>query len=196
MKTFAPILLASASFIGLSSAQVYPPVNPDDIDINIRNLWCVNQQEACPALCEDQEQVSATTNDCDPETLTFECLCENNVSPNMTEYSMTIPYHLCQQSITNCVANCGNGEAVCSNLCFTGKKCGASAPTLHNSTTTSSAPTPSKTSNKDNGDNEEDDSDPFAEDDKALAATTATSGTALALGLMAAVAGMSFFGLL
>jgi hypothetical protein len=202
MKSFAPILLASAGLIGLSAAQVYPPTNPDDIDINIRDLWCVNQQQACPALCEDQEQVGATVNDCDPETLSFECLCENNTTPNMTEYSLTIPYQLCKQSITDCVANCGNGEAVCSNLCFTGKKCGASDPTLHNSTTTTSAPTPSKTSNKDNGgDSDKDDDgnsfdDEGDEDDEGLAATMATSGTALGLGLMAAVAGMGFLGLI
>jgi hypothetical protein len=197
MKSFAPILLASVGLIGLSTAQVYPPTNPDDIDINIRNLWCVNQQEACPALCQDQEQVGAMANDCDPETLEFQCLCENNKSPNMTEYSMTIPYHLCKQSITDCVANCGNGEAVCSDLCFTGKKCGATAPTRHNSTTTSSSPTPSKTSNTDDEDEEDSDEDPFADDDdEGLAATIATSGTALGLGLMAAVAGMGFLGLL
>lgn len=195
MKSFAPILLASVGLIGLSTAQVYPPVNPDDIDINKRDQWCVDQQSTCPALCQDQEQVDAETNDCDAETLEFQCICENNVSPNMTEYSLTIPYHLCMQSITDCVENCGNGEAVCSNLCFTGKTCGASNPTLQNSTTTSSAPTPSKTSNNDN-DDEEDDENSFADDDEGLATTMATSGTALGLGIMAAVAGMGFLGLL
>lgn len=107
---------------------------------------------------------------------------------------MTIPYHLCSQSITNCVANCGNGEATCSDLCFTGKKCGATSPTLRNETTTTSAPKPTKTSGDD--DEEENDDDPFAEEDENFAVTMATSGTAIGLGLMAAVAGIGFLGVL
>ena len=55
-------------------------------------------------------------------------------------YSLWIPYQLCTLSIQQCSDNCNN-DAKCSQLCFNGKKCGASNPTRVNVTTTASTAT-------------------------------------------------------
>ena len=55
-------------------------------------------------------------NDCDSDALTYSCVCENNVAPNITQYSQTLPYYICTQWGTNCVKNC-NGDNTCADKC-------------------------------------------------------------------------------
>jgi len=96
MKSFAVILVASTALISLSAAQVYEPVNPEDIDYAVRERWCSDQFGTCEGLCQDQEQVPAGQNECDPETLVYTCVCENDKTP-----SPSIP----RLSTINCVSN-------------------------------------------------------------------------------------------
>lgn len=49
-------------------------------------------------------------------TLTYDCVCANGQSPNVTEYSQTLPFYICQEWGTQCVANCGQ-DNTCSNDC-------------------------------------------------------------------------------
>lgn len=55
-------------------------------------------------------------NDCDSDALTYTCVCENGVAPNITEYSQTLPYFICQQWGNTCVENC-NGDNSCQSAC-------------------------------------------------------------------------------
>ena len=55
-------------------------------------------------------------NDCDADALTYNCLCENNVAPNITQYSQTLPYYICTQWGTQCVTNC-RGDNTCADKC-------------------------------------------------------------------------------
>jgi hypothetical protein len=55
-------------------------------------------------------------NDCDSDALTYTCVCDNGVAPNITEYSQTLPYFICQQWGNTCVENC-NGDSTCQSAC-------------------------------------------------------------------------------
>lgn len=61
----------------------------------------------------------------------------------MTEYSLTLPYHMCKEWTENCVAGCYQGNNICQSECREKHPCGARDPTRVNVTdtaTTSSAP--------------------------------------------------------
>ncbi|RPB27187.1 hypothetical protein L211DRAFT_747173, partial [Terfezia boudieri ATCC MYA-4762] len=132
----AVLALVSGLFT-LVSAQTYPTITADDVSNSTREIWCDQQKGICPNLCQDQTHADPVNNDCWSEDLHYECVCVNNVRPNLSEYSLTIPYNLCLQGIQACADNCGNNQD-CANLCFSGKQCGASGPRRVNSTTSTS----------------------------------------------------------
>ncbi|KAI5780688.1 hypothetical protein DFH27DRAFT_529505 [Peziza echinospora] len=191
MKFIAPLALA-AGMASFASAQFYPTPTPDDIDWNVRKLWCTQQTEVCPAICQDQSFLGADTNECDPDTLAYTCICEDGRQPNLTEYSVTLPYNICQWSKQECVNNC-KGEATCSNLCFTGKNCGATDPRKVNVTSTATS-TASKTgtatpTGTDGGD-EEDKFNP------SMGQTLSAFGSVYGVGVMVAGIAVGFWGML
>jgi len=72
------------------------------------------------------------------ETLTYGCVCSNGLQPNMSEYSLTLPFHVCQKWGDQCVTGCGmNNE--CANKCRVDHPCGAQSPKRVNQTTSSTA---------------------------------------------------------
>jgi hypothetical protein len=73
--------------------------------------------------------------------LSYGCLCGNNLQPNVSEYSLTLPYFVCTEWGTQCVAACGN-DNTCASACRQDHPCGAQDPQRNYTTTTSSsAPT-------------------------------------------------------
>ena len=74
------------------------------------------------------------------KTLAFDCVCAvNGLSPNVSEYSQTIPYFICTKNNDNCVAAC-SGASGCQAACRENHPCGAQNPTrVNESTTTTSA---------------------------------------------------------
>ncbi|KAF8456283.1 hypothetical protein BGX38DRAFT_1127569, partial [Terfezia claveryi] len=137
MKSVAVLALVSGLFT-LVSAQTYPDITADSVLNSTREIWCDQQIGICPNLCQDQAHVDPIHNDCWPDDLYYECICAGNIKPNLSEYSLTIPYNLCMQSKQACADNCGNNQD-CANLCFSGKQCGASDPRRVNSTSTSTS---------------------------------------------------------
>ncbi|EQK99610.1 hypothetical protein OCS_04671 [Ophiocordyceps sinensis CO18] len=90
------------------------------------------------------EPGTTLVNDCDPKQLTYGCLCGNNKRPNVSEYSLTLPYFICQEWGNQCVKDCTNNR--CASDCRENHPCGASAPKKYNSTASSSVnPTASQT---------------------------------------------------
>lgn len=87
----------------------------------------------CPIICQQVEPRTTEVNSCDPDTLTYGCLCGNGLQPNLTEYSLTIPYFTCTEWGTQCVAGC-NGDSACQSSCRQDHPCGARDPTLANKT--------------------------------------------------------------
>ncbi|KAF2013342.1 hypothetical protein BU24DRAFT_350530 [Aaosphaeria arxii CBS 175.79] len=150
------IAVAAFAFATLSAAQSDPQQNyPYTIDPNSvsdadKAKWCLDQTSQCPLICLQQPGVTSQDtieNECDPEALTYSCVCENNVRPNITEYSQTLPYWICTTWQNQCVANCGLGNNECSNSCRADHPCGAQTPkpansslaTLHTASSTPSA---------------------------------------------------------
>jgi cobalamin biosynthesis Mg chelatase CobN len=71
--------------------------------------------------------------------LTYQCVCGNGVAPNITEYSLTLPYFICVQWGQQCVANCGSANTACQSSCTQDHPCGALNPTRYNTTSSSTA---------------------------------------------------------
>ena len=75
------------------------------------------------------------------DTLQATCVCDNNMSPNLTEFTQTLPFNICQQWGQNCIKGCGQGDNTCANACTADHPCGAQSPFKGNATSTSSSPT-------------------------------------------------------
>ncbi|KAF2649318.1 hypothetical protein K491DRAFT_721769 [Lophiostoma macrostomum CBS 122681] len=138
------LALSVLAFAGLSLTQdgTYPyTIDPNSVSSTDRQTWCDNQKAQCPLICLQQPGVTSLTtvqNDCDPDTLVYSCVCENNVAPNITQYSQTIPYYVCTEWGNQCVAACGDNT--CKDACRADHPCGAQHPNPPNSsaiTTTS-----------------------------------------------------------
>lgn len=101
--------------------------------------WCVSQQTQCPLICLQTGVNTATTrsNTCDWKSLTYSCVCNNGLSPNVSEYSQTLPFYICQEWGNQCVNNC-NGVSSCQSACRQDHPCGAQHPTLQNTSTLTS----------------------------------------------------------
>ncbi|KGO76114.1 hypothetical protein PITC_006570 [Penicillium italicum] len=69
----------------------------------------------------------------------------NNVTPNATEYSQTIPYYTCTETNNQCVLKC-NGDSTCQNNCRVQNPCGAQDPKRVNVTTTTTTTAKAATS--------------------------------------------------
>ncbi|KZZ91911.1 hypothetical protein AAP_03130 [Ascosphaera apis ARSEF 7405] len=79
------------------------------------------------------------------DDLSFSCICNNDQTPNATEYSQTIPYFICTQQNNDCVNACPNNNADCQYNCRAQNPCGAKSPKRYNITTTTTATTASAT---------------------------------------------------
>lgn len=142
-------IVAGSLLLGLQvqAQQLYYPINITNVPMSTRTYWCQSQLTQCPLLCLQNNGTDAsktTTNDCDPESLDFHCVCGNGISPNASEYSQTIPYFECQEYGNECVANCG-GDSSCQSACRDKNPCGAQDPKRVNATSTSSTAAPSGT---------------------------------------------------
>lgn len=130
--------LATTLFSMSVRSQIVYYIDPTSVPIQTRDQWCTTQETSCPLLCLQLPGSSSTTtaNDCDPTTLTYDCVCGNGQSPNASEYSQTIPYFICQTYGDQCVAAC-NGDTACQNACRVDNPCGAQNPTRVNTTSSS-----------------------------------------------------------
>lgn len=137
MVSFWLSATALASFCSLAFSQYIDPTTVPDAT---KDQWCSSQIAQCPLICLQEAGNSAGTNanDCDPTTLTFNCICSNGLSPNSSEYSQTVPYYICTQNNENCVANCGTGNNDCASSCREDHPCGAQDPTRINTSTLTS----------------------------------------------------------
>lgn len=135
MRSFAVVSLLALT--GLAAAQQVYEIDPDTVPKSTRQYWCKQQKSQCPLICLQQPGVKSQntiTNDCDPDTLDASCVCENNVSPNITQYSQTIPYFKCTEWGNQCVKACGPSDASCATSCRADHPCGAQDPAKPNAT--------------------------------------------------------------
>lgn len=78
------------------------------------------------------------------DSLTYGCLCSDGKQPNMTEYTLTLPFHMCTEWGTQCVAGCGS-DSECAYNCRANHPCGAQSPNRANSTTSSATSSATQT---------------------------------------------------
>ncbi|KPI36248.1 Serine/threonine-protein kinase MPS1 [Cyphellophora attinorum] len=103
--------IALAALLTCATAQV-PNFVPSAVPQADRDQWCTSQISACPLICLQEDAATAATqaNTCDPDSLTYLCICDNGLQPNASEYSQTLPYFICTENNNICVNNCGNGN--------------------------------------------------------------------------------------
>ncbi|KAK4116727.1 hypothetical protein N656DRAFT_775065 [Canariomyces notabilis] len=135
MVSFRSTLLALASVIAVTADYV---INPDSVPLSTRISWCNDQKSSCPKICLQTTTGQPIVNDCDPEHLTYGCVCSDNKQPNISEYTLTIPYHTCIEWGNQCVTGCGT-DNLCAADCREDHPCGAQNPTRVNTTSTSAA---------------------------------------------------------
>ncbi|KAF2634908.1 hypothetical protein P280DRAFT_474209 [Massarina eburnea CBS 473.64] len=132
---------------GLSAAQEQYSIDPTSVPKSTRDYWCKMEKAQCPLICLQQPGVKTQNlikNDCSADDLTYSCVCDNNVSPNVTMYTQTLPYFICTQWGTQCVSACSDNT--CADKCRADHPCGASDPYKGNATASStSSSTASKT---------------------------------------------------
>ncbi|KAF2754197.1 hypothetical protein EJ05DRAFT_504298 [Pseudovirgaria hyperparasitica] len=134
--TITSIVLALASS---SFTQKTYNIDPSSVSSSDRQSWCLNQKTQCPLIClqtNNGESATTRSNTCDPKNLEYSCVCEDGTSPNLTEYSLTIPFYECQEFGNQCVKNCGLANNACADRCRADNLCGAQSPTLSNTTST------------------------------------------------------------
>jgi len=109
-------------------------IDPNTVDQATRDSWCSDELATCPLICAQTDPGTTLTNDCDPDTLTYGCICGDGKQPNVSEYSLTLPYHTCVEWGNQCVKDCGLSDNACSSSCREDNPCGALDPTPKNET--------------------------------------------------------------
>ncbi|KAJ5731420.1 uncharacterized protein N7483_005928 [Penicillium malachiteum] len=139
MLSMLVLLLASA--VAMVSCQYTwtPTIDPNSVPMATRENWCLSQTSSCPILCMQMPNTTgANANTCSAKTLTFNCQCNNGLSPNASEYSETIPYFVCTEANNQCVNKCSDSS--CQAACRDDHPCGAQHPTPVNTSTATISP--------------------------------------------------------
>ncbi|KAI1421308.1 hypothetical protein F5Y12DRAFT_768553 [Xylaria sp. FL1777] len=136
MPSLKTVLATATLLLSSVRAQEQYVIDPDSVPLSTRDNWCQQEKSTCPIICDQVPPGGYQVNDCDPMALTYGCICDNGMSPNLSEYSLTLPFFICQEWGTQCVAGC-NGDASCASDCQQNHPCGALNPTRVNQTTSS-----------------------------------------------------------
>ncbi|KAF2235689.1 hypothetical protein EV356DRAFT_531550 [Viridothelium virens] len=91
------VVLLSRAFS--SQAQSFT-VPPDSIPSDERTEWCEAQVDTCNTLCGNE----TNANQCDPNDLTYQCICQGGSSPDLSQWNDTIPSFECQAYKSSCPA--------------------------------------------------------------------------------------------
>ncbi|KAF3119966.1 hypothetical protein TWF569_003395 [Orbilia oligospora] len=107
------LILPFASLLLTTSAQT--TIDPSTVPSSTRSAWCQGNLQACPLVCGGGTSV----NSCDSNTLEYECTCSDGSTPDLSQYALTLPYFVCQEVRSRCIANGANnleGQAECNSL--------------------------------------------------------------------------------
>ncbi|CAI4218636.1 unnamed protein product [Parascedosporium putredinis] len=147
MPSFRSTSLAvAAAFVAIANADYF--IEPDSVPLSTRKAWCLDEKRICPIICRLVDDRPAMVNDCDPEALTYGCICGNGQQPNISEYTLTLPYFTCTEYGNQCVLACGQNNE-CSRACREDNPCGAQDPAPPNKTTSTTSSTATSTKSAD-----------------------------------------------
>ncbi|KAI9739638.1 MAG: hypothetical protein M1834_006356 [Cirrosporium novae-zelandiae] len=96
-------------------------IDTSEVSLSTRNSWCNAEYTSCDTLCGG----SASTNTCDGSSLNYTCTCPNGESPDLAEYTDTMPYYICTEASNECVAdnpNNATGQEDCRSYYSCGTK--------------------------------------------------------------------------
>ncbi|KAK5992493.1 hypothetical protein PT974_05900 [Cladobotryum mycophilum] len=141
---FRSAVLAVAA-VFTSVAQADYQIDPKTVPLSTRQAWCDSEKSVCPIICQQFPPGTTLVNQCDSTHLTYGCLCGNNKQPNISEYSLTLPYFVCTEFGNQCVKACGQ-DNTCASACRENNPCGATNPKRYNTTETASIPAATTTS--------------------------------------------------
>ncbi|CAG7556785.1 unnamed protein product [Fusarium equiseti] len=113
MRSSFAILAMAVSAVSAQTVKSYKSSlemtldDPNTVDLATRSGWCGAQQNTCDTLCGD----NTNKNNCDDNTLKWECTCSSNSSaPGLQYYTQTIPTFICNQLTADCVAKTSTSE--------------------------------------------------------------------------------------
>lgn len=132
------VLAVAATLVAVAQADYV--IDPDSVPLSQRQAWCASEKNTCPLICQQTGDGTTKVNDCDPKSLTYGCICGNGKQPNVSEYSLSLPYFVCTEWGNQCVTEC-NGNNNCASSCRQDHPCGAQDPKKYNITTTAASAT-------------------------------------------------------
>ncbi|UZP33638.1 hypothetical protein NXS19_001454 [Fusarium pseudograminearum] len=145
MRSSFAILAMAVSAVSAQSVKTYKDsldmtIDPNSVELTTRSSWCGAQQNTCDTLCSD----NTDKNNCNDDTLNWECTCSSNSSaPGLQYYTQTMPTFICENLFAQCISqtNTQSGSEECKKKIQS--KCAEQSPlrTLL-ATTTIPAPVP------------------------------------------------------
>ncbi|KAL1954047.1 hypothetical protein VTO42DRAFT_1825 [Malbranchea cinnamomea] len=142
----ASLLTLSLLVTGITAQSTSLPsgFDPSLVSQDEKNAWCTAQTNTCPEICGGATKV----NRCDPGALTYDCVCSNGTTPDVSPYINTLPFFICNANFGQCIdrhPNDAEGQKECKEA---QKQCGTLDATEINeseeddeATTTAAAPT-------------------------------------------------------
>ncbi|TGO29838.1 hypothetical protein BPAE_0010g00220 [Botrytis paeoniae] len=146
-------LVAQFAMVVIGTSSIcQTQIDPRSIDAATRSQWCTLQINTCGTLCGGVTD----ENTCDITSLCYSCTCtSNSSSPALQLYTSTIPFFVCEQTYSECIA-AGEDDAAAQKACRDTEEqnCGtlnpdtvsSSASTLPSISTTRPTPVPQFTS--------------------------------------------------
>ncbi|SPO02243.1 uncharacterized protein DNG_04916 [Cephalotrichum gorgonifer] len=174
MPSFKSTILAAA-LVAVAAADYI--IDPETVSKSLRVRWCEDQRNSCPTICASVDDRKVMENECNPETLTYSCICGNGKQPDLSQYTLTLPYYTCTEYGTQCVAACPAHDNECARACREENLCGAQDPVKPSGTPTDDAAQPTAT----DGDNEDEVFEGLAGDDDKGNAAGRTDAAGLAV---------------
>ncbi|KAJ9297554.1 hypothetical protein DTO271G3_4329 [Paecilomyces variotii] len=133
------VLMVSAFAAGIAAQANYTlpaGFNPAEVSATEKASWCTGQRNICPKICGG----AANVNTCDPDTLSFSCVCSDGSVPNSSEYTQSLPYFVCEANYGQCIENHPNdltGQEECKEQAQCGTKNATSAASSTSAAATS-----------------------------------------------------------
>ncbi|KAH8203887.1 hypothetical protein TruAng_001951 [Truncatella angustata] len=80
-------IVAMSALTVVSAGNSTFTIDPNSVTLSLRASWCTSERNACTQICGN-----APDNDCDVNTLSYSCTCDDGTSPDMNEYANSLPF--------------------------------------------------------------------------------------------------------
>ncbi|KAF2109004.1 hypothetical protein BDV96DRAFT_503596 [Lophiotrema nucula] len=139
---YATLTVAFATLASFVNAQlpnnIQPccTISPNSVNSTVRESWCQAQKNTCPQICGGFSKLNST---CDSTTLTFNCICGDGTTPNMSDYQQSVPGQMCRQWFSACIT--ASGDDLQEQEACKAVSCGNKTISAQQSSVASSSPT-------------------------------------------------------